>query len=137
MKRERGFTLIEIMVVVVILGILTALAAPKIIDRIIDARIQAAKTDISTLEAAVSYYRMDNYRNPPVEFGLQALVEAPPGNLAPNWRAVCYVKKLPTDPWGNPYLYSIDGSSIDIYTLGADQRPGGDGNDTDVHWQDL
>ena len=137
MKSERGFTLIEIMVVVVILGILTALAPPKVIDRIIDARIQAAKTDISTLEGAVSFYRMDNYTNPPMELGLRALVEAPPDHIAPNWRAGEYIKKLPNDPWGNAYRYSNDGSAIDIYTLGADQRPGGDANDTDVHWKDL
>jgi len=137
MQPERGFTLIEIMVVVVILRILTTLAAPKVIDRIIDARIQAAKTDIGTLEAAVSCYRMDNYANPPVEFGLRALVEAPPQHIAPNWRSGGYIKRLPSDPWGNAYLYTNDGSAIGIYTLGADQRPGGDGNDTDVRWQDL
>ena len=125
------------MVVVVILGILSALAAPKIIDRIIDARIQAAKTDIGTIEAALSFYKVDNYRYPPAEYGLQALIEAPPETVAPNWKTGGYLKKLPDDPWGNPYLYSTDGSAIDVYTLGADQKPGGDANNTDIRWSAL
>jgi general secretion pathway protein G len=137
MKISKGFTLIEIMVVVVILGVLAALVVPKVIDRIVYARIQAAKSDIQTIETALTLYKIDNYKYPTTEQGLIALVEQPPAPDAPNWNAEGYIKKLPTDPWGNPYLYTNDGSKIDIYTLGSDSQPGGQSEAGDIHWSDL
>lgn len=135
--KSNGFTLIEIMVVVVILGILTAIAAPSVFERIADARIQAAKSDIRTLESALSLYRMDNFRYPSTEQGLRALVERPSRSDAPNWKFGGYLKKLPTDPWGHRYLYTNNGTAIDIYTLGSDAQPGGERETGDIHWADL
>lgn len=137
MKASKGFTLIEIMVVVVIVGILAAIVTANVIDRIVDARIQAAKSDIRTIEMALSLYKMDNLRYPSTELGLRSLVERPPETEAPNWRAGGYLKKLPTDPWGNGYLYTISDSEIDIYTLGSDKQPGGDRGAGDIYWSDL
>jgi general secretion pathway protein G len=137
MKISKGFTLIEIMVVVVILGVLAALVVPKVIDRIVYARIQAAKSDIQTIETALTLYKIDNYKYPTTEQGLIALVEQPTAPDAPNWKPDGYIKKLPTDPWGNPYLYTNDGSKIDIYTLGSDAQPGGQSEAGDIYWSDL
>jgi len=137
MKRSKGFTLIEIMVVVVILGVLAALVVPSVIDRIVDARIQAAKSDIRTIESALSLYKIDNYKYPTTEQGLIALIERPSASDAPNWNVEGYLKKLPTDPWGNQYLYTNDGTKIEIYTLGSDSRPGGESEAGDIHWTDL
>jgi len=129
---QRGFTLLEVMVVVVILGILAALVVPKIISRPDDARVIAAKQDIASLMQALKLYRLDNQRYPVTEQGLQALV-APPTTapLAPNWKAGGYVERLPRDPWGNPYQYLNPGihGEIDVFSFGADGAPGGEGND--------
>lgn len=133
--RQRGFTLLEIMVVVVILGILAALVVPKIIGRPDEARAIAAKQDIASLMQALKLYRLDNQRYPTTEQGLQALVarptSAPP---APNWKAGGYVERLPNDPWGNPYQYLNPGvrGELDVFSLGADGAPGGEGNDADI-----
>jgi general secretion pathway protein G len=133
--RQRGFTLLEIMVVVVILGILAALVVPKIIGRPDEARAIAAKQDIASLMQALKLYRLDNQRYPSTEQGLQALVvrptSAPP---APNWKAGGYVERLPNDPWGNPYQYLNPGvrGELDVFSLGADGAPGGEGNDADI-----
>jgi general secretion pathway protein G len=132
---QRGFTLLEIMVVVVILGILAALVVPKIIGRPDEARVMAAKQDIASLMQALKLYRLDNQRYPVTEQGLQALVTRP--TIAPlptNWKAGGYVERLPKDPWGNPYQYLNPGvrGEIDIFSLGADGALGGEGNDADI-----
>jgi general secretion pathway protein G len=133
--RQRGFTLLEVMVVVVILGILAALVVPKIISRPDEARVIAAKQDIASLMQALRLYRLDNLRYPTTEQGLQALV-APPSAapLPPNWKAGGYVERLPRDPWGNPYQYLNPGirGEVDIFSFGADGAPGGEGNDADI-----
>lgn len=132
---QRGFTLLEVMVVVVILGILAALVVPKIISRPDEARVIAAKQDIASLMQALKLYRLDNQRYPVTEQGLQALVTQPTtAPLAPNWKAGGYVERVPKDPWGNPYQYLNPGihGEIDIFSFGADGAPGGEGNDADV-----
>ena len=137
MKYSRGFTLIEIMVVVIILGILAAIVTPNVLGRIGDARIQAAKSDIRTIESALSLYKMDNFKYPTTEQGLRGLVERPLKSDAPNWKAGGYLRKIRTDPWGNEYLYTNDGAQIDVYTLGSDSQPGGEEEAGDIHWADL
>jgi general secretion pathway protein G len=134
-KSPGGFTLLEVMVVVVILGILAALVVPKIISRPDEARVIAAKQDLASLMQALKLYRLDNLRYPTTEQGLQALT-APPTTapLPPNWKAGGYVERLPKDPWGNPYQYLSPGvhGEIDIFSFGADGAPGGEGNDADI-----
>jgi len=134
-RTQRGFTLLEVMVVVVILGILAALVVPKIISRPDEARIIAAKQDIATLVQALKLYRLDNQRYPTTEQGLQALVSRPATSPVPaNWKAGGYLERLPRDPWGNPYQYLNPGvhAEIDIYSFGADGAPGGDAHDADI-----
>jgi general secretion pathway protein G len=134
-KTERGFTLIEIMVVVVILGVLAALIVPKIMGRPDEARATAARQDISTLMQALKIYRLDNQRYPSTEQGLQALVQKPTSEPVPrNWKPGGYLERLPDDPWGHPYQYLNPGvrSEIDILSLGADGQPGGEGADADI-----
>jgi general secretion pathway protein G len=134
-KGHRGFTLLEVMVVVVILGILAALVVPKIISRPDEARIIAAKQDIASLLQALKLYRLDNHRYPSSEQGLQALVVQPTGTpVPPNWKAGGYIERLPRDPWGNAYQYLNPGvrGEIDVFSLGADGAPGGEGNDADI-----
>ena len=130
-----GFTLLEVMVVVVILGILAALVVPKIISRPDEARVIAAKQDIASVMQALKLYRLDNQRYPMTEQGLQALVTPPAtAPLALNWKAGGYVERLPKDPWGNPYQYLNPGihGEIDVFSFGADGAPGGEGNDADI-----
>ncbi len=132
---QRGFTLLEVMVVVVILGILAALVVPKIISRPDEARIIAAKQDIASLAQALKLYRLDNQRYPTTEQGLQALIAKPATTpVPPNWKAGGYVERLPKDPWGNPYQYLNPGvrGEIDVFSFGADGAPGGEGNDADI-----
>jgi general secretion pathway protein G len=126
--RQAGFSLIEIMVVVVILGILAALVVPKIISRPDDARIVKAKQDVLAIQNALDLYRLDNGFYPSTEQGLKALVSKPTSSPEPrDWRS--YLKTLPKDPWGRDYLYLNPGQhgEIDIYTNGADGQPGGTG----------
>lgn len=133
--KSRGFTLIEIMVVVVIMGILAALVVPKLMGRTDDARILAAKQDIATLMQGLKLYRLDNQRYPTTEQGLQALVSRPVNGPVPgNWKTGGYLDRLNKDPWGNPYQYLSPGTrgEVDIYSLGADGQPGGTGNDADI-----
>lgn len=137
---NRGFTLIEIMVVVVIMGILAALVVPKLMGRADDARITAAKQDIATLMSALKLYKLDNQRYPTTEQGLQALIAKPTSGPAANgWKSGGYVEKLPKDPWGNPYQYLSPGvrGEVDVFSYGADGQPGGTGNDADIGSWDL
>lgn len=130
-----GFTLLEVMVVVVILGVLAVLVVPKIISRPDEARVVAAKQDIASLMQMLKLYRLDNQRFPTTEQGLQALVTKPTTNPIPaNWKTGGYIDRLPRDPWGNPYQYLTPGvrGEIDLYSLGADGAPGGEGNDADI-----
>ena len=133
----RGFTLIELMVVLVIIGVLAALIVPNVLDRADDARVTAARTDITNISQALKLYRLDNQRYPTAEQGLQALVAKPTTGPAPqNWKP--YLEKLPNDPWGNPYQYLNPGvkGPIDIMSLGADGKAGGEGKDADIgSWQ--
>ena len=132
---QRGFTLLEIMVVVVILGILAALVVPKIISRPDEARITAAKQDIASLMQTLKLYRLDNQRYPTTEQGLQALVSKPiTAPVPPNWKSGGYIERMPRDPWGNPYQYLNPGvrAEIDVYSFGADGAPGGEANDADI-----
>jgi general secretion pathway protein G len=134
-KAPGGFTLLEVMIVVVILGILAALVVPKIISRPDEARVIAAKQDIASLMQALKLYRLDNQRYPTTEQGLQALTAPPPtAPMPPNWKAGGYIERLPKDPWGNPYQYLNPGvhGEIDIFSFGADGAPGGEGNDADI-----
>jgi len=129
-----GFTLIEIMVVVVILGILAALVAPNVIRRVEDARITKAKQDIRAYETALNLYRMDNFRYPSTEQGLEALFKQPTDPNIRNWKQGGYIDGLKKDPWGNAYLYIYPGTrgEYDLYTLGADGQPDGEGPDADI-----
>ena len=132
-----GFTLIEIMVVLVIIGVLAALIAPNVLNRAADARVTAAKTDVNNLMQALKLYKLDNQRYPGADQGLEALVRKPTSGTVPqNWRP--YLDKLPKDPWGQPYQYANPGlhGEIDVFSFGADGKPGGEGNDADVgNWQ--
>ncbi len=132
---QRGFTLIEIMVVIVIIGILAALIVPKIMSRPDDARIVAAKQDIGSIMQALKLYKLDNHAYPTTEQGLDALVKKPATPPIPqNWKSGGYLEKLPVDPWGKPYQYLNPGlhGEIDVFSFGADGMPGGEGNDADI-----
>ena len=135
MNKQQGFTLIEVMIVVVILGILAAVVVPRIMDRPDEARQMKAKTDIRMLQGQLELYRLDNFVYPTTDQGLEALVNKPEiAPIPPKWRSGGYIDQLPQDPWGREYLYLRPGQhgSIDIYTLGADGQPGGDGADADI-----
>lgn len=130
-----GFTLIEIMVVVVILAILAALIVPRVMSRPDEARVIAAQQDIRTIVQALKLYRLDNLRYPSTEQGLAALVKPPAvPPLAPNWKTGGYLERMPKDPWGNPYQYLNPGlrGEIDVFSFGADGIAGGEGFDSDV-----
>ena len=136
---DAGFTLIEIMVVIAIIGILATLIVPKIMGRPDEARATAAKHDVGTLVQAFKLYRLDIGRYPTTEQGVKALVEKPTSEPVPqNWKAGGYLDSIPKDPWGNPYQYANPGTrgEIDVYSFGADGKPGGTGNDADIgNWQ--
>jgi len=137
---QRGFTLIEIMVVVVIIGVLAAVIMPKVMGRADDARITAARQDITSLSSALKLYKLDNHRYPTTEQGLQALVQRPTSGPAANgWKSGGYIEKLPRDPWGNPYQYLSPGvrGEFDVFSYGADGQPGGAGIDADIGSWDL
>ena len=137
-KTMSGFTLIEILIVVVILGILGAVVMPNILSRPDTARVQAAQTDLRALSQTLEIYRLDNFQYPSSEQGLESLVDRPSGFPEPkNWNPEGYLKKLPTDPWGSPYLYEKTGSSYSLVSLGADGQEGGEGFDADIRLNDL
>lgn len=132
-NRQRGFSLIEIMVVVVILGILAALVVPKIISRPDEARVVKAKQDVLAIQNALELYKLDNGFYPSTDQGLMALVEKPTTNPTPrDWKS--YLKSLPKDPWGRDYIYLNPGQhgEIDIFTYGANGQPGGTGIDAEI-----
>ena len=134
-RKNRGFTLIEILVVVPILAILGALIVPKIMDRPNEARVVAAKQDIASLVGALKLYKLDNGRYPSQDQGLKALVEKPGGDPAPaNWKKGGYLERLPKDPWGGDYLYLNPGlnGEIDVMSYGADGQTGGEDYDADI-----
>lgn len=133
---QQGFTLIEIMVVVVIIGILAALIAPNIIGRDDQARVAAAKSDMQAISQALDMFKMDNFRYPMTEPGLDALVSQP--TEAKNWPQGGYLKSKPVDPWGNPYVYLSPGVTgiFDLKSLGADGKEGGEGYDADIDSND-
>ncbi|MBU0730679.1 MAG: type II secretion system major pseudopilin GspG [Proteobacteria bacterium] len=134
-NNEKGFTLIEIMVVVVILSILAAIIVPRIMDRPDQARIVKAKQDIRVLENSLKLYKLDNYFYPTTDQGLEALVQRPEDQPEPKkWKDGGYIDRLPKDPWGNPYQYLNPGvfGPLDIFSLGADGQLGGDGLDAEI-----
>jgi general secretion pathway protein G len=134
---QAGFTLIELMVVLVIIGVLAALIVPNVLERADDARVTAARTDVNNLMQALKLYKLDNQRYPTTEQGLQALVVKPTtAPVPPNWKP--YVEKLPQDPWRNAYQYLNPGvkGEIDVMSFGADGQPGGEGRNADIgSWQ--
>ena len=133
--RARGYTLIEIMVVVVILGILATLVAPAILGKVDEARIAKAQQDIRALETALDLYRLDNFRYPTTDQGLQALVTRPSDPAIRNWKPGGYIKQLMKDPWGNDYLYlepGTHGLAFDLWTHGADGQEGGEDAAADI-----
>jgi general secretion pathway protein G len=136
-RRPQGFTLIEILVVLVIIGVLAAIIAPNVIGRASDAKVTAARTDIGVLMQQLKIYKLDNGRYPSTEQGLAALVQRPTtGNVPANWKP--YLDKLKPDPWGQPYQYLNPGvkGEIDVFSFGADGKSGGEGADADVgSWQ--
>ena len=135
--RQRGFTLIELMVVLAIIGVLAALIVPNVLGRADDARITAARTDVGNLMQALKLCRLDNQRFPSTEQGLKALILKPTTEPVPgNWKP--YLDKLPSDPWGRPYQYLNPGikGEVDVLSFGADGQAGGEGNNADLgSWQ--
>ena len=133
-RAQRGFTLIEIMVVVIIIGLLAAVVVPQFLGRVDDARVAKAKQDIQALETALTMYKLDNFVYPTAEMGLQALVTKPNDPSIKNWRAGGYLKRLNKDPWGNDYQYQNPGThgEYDLFSFGADGQPGGTGINADV-----
>ncbi len=139
-RQQSGFTLIEVMVVVVILSILAAIVVPKIMDRPDEARITKAKQDIRALEAALNLYKLDNFIYPTTDQGLEALVQAPTiAPEPPKWKQGGYLDRMPLDPWGKAYVYMAPGDqgrAFDVYSLGADGQPGGTGAAADIgNWE--
>ena len=135
---QKGFTLIEIMIVVVILSILASLIIPRIMNRPDQARVVKAQQDMRALESALNMYRLDNYHYPSTNQGLQALVTKPAGQPVPAHWQQAYLDKLPKDPWGQPYLYLMPGKhgDFDLLTHGADRRKGGEESDADLgNWE--
>lgn len=133
--KQSGFTLIEMMVVVVIIALLSALLVPRIMGRPDEARLAKAKQDVIALETALDLYRLDNGFYPTTLQGLKALVQKPTQTPIPkNYKKGGYIKRLPNDPWGHPYQYRYPGQmlEVDVFSLGRDGKPGGEGLDADI-----
>lgn len=132
-RQQTGFTLIEVMVVVVIIGILGALVVPQVMGRPDQAKVTVARGDLKAVASALEMYRLDNHVYPDTQQGLEALVTRP-AHGAPNWNREGYLRSLPLDPWGRPYLYlsPAAGAPYQLYSLGADGRQGGEGTDADL-----
>ena len=133
--RTRGFTLIEIMVVVIIIGLLAAVIVPSVMKRVDDAKVAKAKEDIQSLETALTMYYMDNSKYPTNDQGLTALVTQPTDPTIKNWKAGGYIERISKDPWGNDYVFTFPGAhgkAYDLCSLGADDQPGGDGINADI-----
>lgn len=133
---QRGFTLIEIMVVVVIIGVLGAIVVPQFMSRPDQAKVTAARTDIQAISTALEMYRLDTFTYPSTQQGLQALIKRPTGTpVVKNWNPQGYLKSLPVDPWGTAYQYLSPGphsAGFDLYSLGSDGVPGGEGHGADI-----
>jgi len=141
LRTSRGFTLIEIMVVVVIIGLLAAVIVPQVVNKVDEARVTRAKADIASIESALTIFRLDNSKYPTTEQGLAALTTQPTDPSIRNWRPGGYLtKKVGKDPWGNEYQYvypGTHGGEYDLFSLGADNQPGGEGTSTDIgNWDD-
>ncbi|HET8708081.1 MAG TPA: type II secretion system major pseudopilin GspG [Pseudomonadales bacterium] len=136
-KAQTGFTMIEIMVVVAILGILAAMVVPSIIGKDDQARVARAKSDIKAISSALDMYKLDNYKYPTTEQGLEALVNKPEN--AKNWPEGGYLKKVPTDPWENPFVYvsPAEGAPYEIISYGSDGQEGGEGYAADISSKNL
>lgn len=133
--RTRGFTLLEIMVVVIIIGLLAAVIVPTVMNRVDDAKVAKAKEDIRSLETALTMYYLDNSKYPTNDQGLAALVVQPTDPTIKNWKAGGYIDRISKDPWGNPYQFVFPGThgkAYDLCSLGADGQPGGDGINADI-----
>lgn len=134
-RRPRGFTLIEIMVVIVIIGLLAAFIVPAVLGKVDEARVSKAKGDIQALEAALAIFYLDNSKYPTTEQGLKALVVQPSDPTIRHWKPGGYLDRVSKDPWGNDYQYAFPGQhgkAYDLYTLGADGQPGGEGINADI-----
>jgi general secretion pathway protein G len=134
-RSARGFTLIEIMVVVVIIGLLAAVILPNIFSNLSKAQITKAKSDIQAIEGGLTMYKLDNYKYPSTDLGLNALVQRPNDPTVRNWREGGYLKRVSNDPWGNPYQYVFPGTrgqEFDLYSFGADGQEGGEGENADI-----
>ena len=133
--RHAGFTLIEIMVVVIIIGLLAAVIVPQFLGRVDDARVTKAKQDVQAMQTALTMFKLDNYVYPSTDMGLKALAQKPDATTVKNWRPGGYLQHVNKDPWGNDYQYQLPGThggEYDLYSLGADGKPGGEGYDADI-----
>lgn len=137
-EKQSGFTLLEIMVVMVIIGIIGALIVPNIMSRPDEAKVVAARADIRNIKAALEMYRLDNGHYPSTDQGLAALVQKPSGHPEPKrWSEEGYLKKIPTDPWDEPYLYFSEGRDFEVYSFGADRKEGGESFDADIYLSEI
>jgi general secretion pathway protein G len=135
LRAARGFTLIEIMVVVVIIGLLAAVILPNVFGNVERAQVSKAKSDIQAIETALTMYKLDNYKYPNTDLGLTALSQRPNDPTVRNWREGGYLKRISNDPWGNPYQYVFPGTrgqEYDLYSFGADSQEGGEGPNADI-----
>lgn len=135
-RKQKGFTLLEVMVVIAILGLLAAMIVPNVIGQSEQAKVKLTRTNMAGIANALDLYKLDNHRYPTTAQGLEALVKQPTD--VPNWNPAGYLKDMPEDPWGTPYTYlspGLDGNGYDLYSLGADGAEGGSGFDADINYR--